>query len=384
MQILTALDIAAIVLVGIHFGVPLTYYWYLKRKWLLKPWNIKLDPNYKPKITVIIPTYNEVKLIEKKMDNIYGQEYPKDKLEVIIIDSASTDGTLEKVRQWIEQHANPTNFKLIQEPERKGKAHALNTALKYVTGKVVIITDVDSWWPGDNTLMETIKWLADPKIGAVSCLKRPANPGKTRIEESYRQYYNILRIAESKVWSTPIFHGELAAFKADLLNKLGGFPTDIGADDSYVATRIALMGLRAIIPETIWCIEDVPKGIDYHSWRIRRAQHLIQHFLKIIKLLKNSPNKKLRTVLTVEIYLHLVNPWLLLIGLIILIMETLSGFIFSLTVLIIGLLALALKSFRTWVITQMYLIISMVKNIYTKELIWKKQSKESNIMTIKK
>jgi len=76
-----------------------------------------------------------------------------------------------------------------------------------------------------------------------------------------------------------VFHGELAAFRRDLLEKLGGFPTDVGADDSHIATRIALMGYRAVTVDNAWCVEAVPRG-GYHKWRIRRAQHLIQHLAK--------------------------------------------------------------------------------------------------------
>lgn len=65
------LELVAIALITIHFEVPLIYYWYLKTKWLNKPWNIKVNSNYKPKTTIIVPTYNEVHLIEEKLDNIY-------------------------------------------------------------------------------------------------------------------------------------------------------------------------------------------------------------------------------------------------------------------------------------------------------------------------
>jgi len=96
--------------------------------------------------------------------------------------------------------------------------------------------------------------------------------GAAGVEEGYRQYYNVLRVAESKVYATPIFHGELAAFKTNLLKGLDGFPTDIGADDSHTATKISLKGFRAIIPDDLWVEKRVPEE-KYFSWRIRRAQH---------------------------------------------------------------------------------------------------------------
>lgn len=66
-----SIEIIAIVLLTIHFGIPLAYYYYAKTRWLPRPWNLRLDPNYQPKITIIIPIYNEANLIQSKLDNIH-------------------------------------------------------------------------------------------------------------------------------------------------------------------------------------------------------------------------------------------------------------------------------------------------------------------------
>jgi len=63
---------AMVVLALIHFGVPLSYYYYLK-KWLGKPWNMRRDPWYKPKVSIMVLTYNQAKLVEEKLDDIYEQ-----------------------------------------------------------------------------------------------------------------------------------------------------------------------------------------------------------------------------------------------------------------------------------------------------------------------
>ena len=275
------------------------------------------------------------------------------------------------MEKWAKEHKD-VKLKLIREPKRRGKAHALNNALKHATGEILVIADADALWPR-NALSEAIKWLSDPIVGAVSCLKYPEKNDVMSVEGDYRYYYNIMRVAESKAWSTPIFHGELAAFRRNLLVEIGGFPTDIGADDSYTATRIALMGYRAIIPEALWCMEAVPSN-GYPRWRVRRAQHLIQHFLKVIKL-KKSP-REFRKVLYMEIFLHLINPWLLPIIVIILIISTIIfSSLFALATFILGSLLLALGQYRTWLSTQLFLLIAYLKNLVTKEIVWRKQEK---------
>jgi len=364
------LESVALALASIHFGVPLLYYLYLKR-WFSKPWGIKVDYSYRPRVSIIIPTYNEAELIERKLDNIYGQSYPVDRLEVIVIDSASSDGTPEIVRRWAEKHSD-LRLMLIEEPVRRGKAYALNTALRYASGEIVMVTDADSLWLSRRALAEAMKWFSDPVVGAVSCVKVPESSGVAGVEESYREFYNIVRIAESKAWSTPIFHGELAAFRRSLLEKLGGFPIDIGADDSYTATKIALLGFRSIISEDVRCIEMVPRR-GYHMWRIRRAQHLIQHFLKTLREGAKTP-KPFRYILYTESFLHLVNPWILLVAAILLATSAVIGSTIAIMLLAVGVALLLYKPYRTWITTQLYLIAA-VRNLWTKEIAWEKQPK---------
>jgi len=363
------LELIALILAGIHFGIPLTYYYYAKTRWLPKPWNVKIDENYRPKVTIIIPTYNEEKIIKERLENIYNQTYSKELIEVIIVDS-SNDKTPEIVESWHKSH-NDITLSLIKESERKGKAFALNEALKHTNSNIVIVADADALWP-KNALCETVKWFSDPSIGAVSCLKKPTNLGFLSTEEGYRNYYNILRLAESKAYSTPIFHGELAAFRKEFLLKINGFPTDIGSDDSHTATEIASIGYRSITPE-IWINEKIPKE-GYASWKIRRAQHLIQHFMKATKL--RIKNKTFKKILVTETYLHIINPWILFAATILLAVDILLfKSIISLILLLIGSFLLSIKEYRTWLIQQIYLMIATIKNIKTKEIAWKKQEK---------
>ena len=369
------LDILLIMAIGlalIHFGFPLAYYCYLKKLWLNRPWDVRGDSEYKPRVSIIVPTYNEANLVKQKLDNIASQDYPKDLVEIIVVDSASTDGTLEVAKEWIAGHRD-VKAKLIEENVRRGKANALNKALEVAMGDVVVITDVDSTWPSRDTLANALSWFSDPLVGAVTCLKMPVGEGFAGVERGYRDYYNVVRLGESKKHSTPVFHGELAAFRKDLLVQLGGFPTDIGSDDSHTATLIALEGYRAIAVDNAACTELVP-GKGYHMWRIRRAQHLVQHFAKTLKLLPKAP-KDFKPVLLAETWLHLFNPWLLLLATTILLHKALTGTATAIALLATGLALLLLKPYRTWIATQIYLITASIRNIWTKEIAWEKQGK---------
>jgi biofilm PGA synthesis N-glycosyltransferase PgaC len=362
----------ALALALVHFGLPIAYYLYLRAVWLGRPWGVRRDHNFKPMVTVIVPTYNEARLIESKLDDIARQDYSRGRLEVIVVDSASTDGTVEAVKRWSE--GNPgLNLRVISEPARMGKAYALNNALMRASGDIVVITDADSKWASQRTLSNAVAWLSDSTVGAVTCVKNPEREGFLGVEGGYRGFYNTVRLAESKVWSTPVFHGELAAFKRELLEAVGGFPTDIGADDSHTATLVALRGYRTIAVDDVECIEKVPEE-GYHAWRVRRAQHLVQHFLKTLRHMGGAPSR-LKPILLVEAYLHLVNPWLLPIVTLLLLYRVLGGSIVAIIVLTIGVVLLICKPYRTWIVTQLYLIIGAIRNLWMKEIAWKKQAK---------
>jgi len=362
----------ALLLAFTHFSIPLAYYCYLKSRWLSRSWGIRRDPGYRPRVSIVIPTYNEAGLIQHKLDNVVEQNYPQELLEVIVVDSASSDGTAEAVKKWIDNHRG-VRVVLIEEPVRRGKGFALNIALRYVSSEIVVVTDADSLWPSRDVLANAVSWFADPAIGAVTCIKSPAGKGFAGVEQGYREFYNVVRVGESKKFSTPVFHGELAAFRKDLLLELGGFPTDIGADDSYTATLIALRGYRAIAVDNALCVELVPRK-GYHMWRIRRAQHLVQHFAKVSRHLFRAP-KEFRCILLAEAYLHLANPWLLLASVITLLYSAANGSALAVALLALGILLLLYKPFRTWVATQLYLAIATVRNLWTREIVWVKHVK---------
>jgi len=364
--------ITALVLVAIHFGTPLGYYWYAKTRWLPKPWNIRVDGNYRPKITVIIPTYNEAEFIQNKLDNIYDQDYPKSLMEVIVVDSASTDGTTELVEEWSSKHRD-INLELIKEPIRHGMVPALNYALQHcqIHGEITVFTDVDAFWDAD-ALTRVTKYFADPNVGAVTASIMPTTLTNVFLEGVYRNYYNLLRIAESKVHSTPIHNGTLVAFRTSLLYKMGGLPCYTGNDDSTPASVVAFMGYRAIQVDDIIVKEPVRKS-QFHR-KIRRAQHLLLSFLKTKEYTKKLGvyryTKPFERIWKVEWWLHLVNPWLLTTAAILPVMSAFYDSLTAIALLGAGLIFLMSKLYRMWVLQQVYLVVAALRNLWTKEMVW--------------
>jgi cellulose synthase/poly-beta-1,6-N-acetylglucosamine synthase-like glycosyltransferase len=115
---------AAAALAAAHFVAPLAYYSYARR-WLRRPWGVEPREGHTPTITIIIPTYNEAPLIEAKLDDIARQNYPPDKFQNMVADSALTEDIPDK-----PQH-NHQDAKKSTAEKRGIPHHSYNTPHRF-------------------------------------------------------------------------------------------------------------------------------------------------------------------------------------------------------------------------------------------------------------
>ncbi|MEM2507576.1 MAG: glycosyltransferase [Nitrososphaeria archaeon] len=288
------------------FGVATLIFITMKRA-ARKPWQIKIH-DYKPKISILVPTYNEADIIRLKLENLIRLKYPTDLMQVIVVDSNSTDQTVNIVKNFIEQHSL-NNFKVLVQTERMGKSAALNFALKYCNCDVVIVSDADCFWP-PNILEKALPFLADPSVAAVSGPKILLNPNSTRVtklEDFYLNSMNLMKLGESKVGSTLLFEGGFGAYKMKALTSFD--PYNTGSDDCGTVIKLIENGYRALL---------VPEARFYSAFpitwkgkvgiKIRRANQLVRVFWKYMCLLFASRIKcSIRTVVQ-GILLYIIGP----------------------------------------------------------------------------
>ena len=176
------------------------------------------DYSVQPFVSVIVPTYNEEKVIAERMENLVELDYPKDNYEIIVVDSDSTDSTTEIVEETIKEHDKP-NTRLIKEEERKGKASAINLGKKHAKGEIVLITDANSIFD-KNVLKEIMPHFKDPKVGAVSGRYFISNPDETppSSEAFYWEIEYITLLGESFLDSISTVIGTISAWRKELMN----------------------------------------------------------------------------------------------------------------------------------------------------------------------
>jgi len=120
------------------------------------------DPTYRPSVTVILPVHNEAQRIEAKIANMLALDYPRDRLQVVVIGDGCTDDTLERAVE--AGHGMVSGHAL---PARAGKAAALNAGLERATGEIVVFTDAGILLDR-GALVSLVGHFRDPVVGCVS------------------------------------------------------------------------------------------------------------------------------------------------------------------------------------------------------------------------
>lgn len=197
------------------------------------------DYNYKPFITILVPTYNEEKVINDRIINLNQLEYPEDKYEIIVVDSGSQDNTQKIVKEATNNSRVP--LKLMSENERRGKASAINYGKKSARGEIILVTDANSVFT-KNVLKEMIPHFKDPKIGAVGGRHIIADLHNSIAQSNqfYLELEYVMRSGETALDSACLFHGEINAWRKDI----GEADTKNLSEDLDMAIKIRKKGYK--------------------------------------------------------------------------------------------------------------------------------------------
>jgi cellulose synthase/poly-beta-1,6-N-acetylglucosamine synthase-like glycosyltransferase len=223
----------------------------------LRPNPVARRPHF-PQVSILVCTYNEARVIERRIENLLESEYPLDKLEILIVDAASPDGTAEVVERYCKAHV-AAPVRLLREDERRGKVSAINLGLSQAEGELIVLTDGPTlYWP--STIRLVVENFGDPRVGAVTGRWADyAYEAETPAQESRRPvigFRNLFRRLESEVDSTTVLTGELTAFRKSLLHEI---PAEVVIDDLYIALSVREQGYRVIADSRAQYTEKSPE-----------------------------------------------------------------------------------------------------------------------------
>ena len=194
---------------------------------------------FAPGVSVIVPAYNEGKVILRTIESLLAQEYTGE-IEIVVVDDGSSDRTYQTALQAYGTHPRVR----IYRKENGGKSSALNFGLTKAHHDIVIGLDADTIFATD-TVAELVQPLADPTVGAVAGNAKVGNRVNlvTRWQAlEYVTSQNLDRRAFSLLNGITVVPGAVGAWRRSLIQEVGGFQNDTLAEDQDLTLRIRRTG----------------------------------------------------------------------------------------------------------------------------------------------
>jgi len=188
---------------------------------------VPIDINYTPSVSIIIPCFNEEEWIQRTVLSCINQDYPIDKLEVIVVDDCSDDKSVAKIQEIIQRLYKETEkfntknrIKYVVQEENKGKRDALAWGTQLAKHDLVVFVDSDSFLD-PFAIRNLVQPFKDPKMGGVSGRTDVANTytnGLTKMQ-SVRYYiaFRIMKAAEAYFDAVTCLSGPLACYKKEIV-----------------------------------------------------------------------------------------------------------------------------------------------------------------------
>jgi peptidoglycan-N-acetylglucosamine deacetylase len=200
--------------------------------------------SYKPKVAVLIPAYNEEKVIERTVRSALDSDYPN--LHVIVIDDGSKDRTLEVARLAFAQEEAEGRVLILTKPNA-GKAEALNYGLEHLTDEEIFVgIDADTIIAPD-AISHLVPHFLNPRVGAIAGNAKVGNRVNlwTRWQAlEYITSQNFERRALDTMGAVSVVPGAIGAWRVAPVRQAGGFHVDTVAEDADLTMALLRRGYR--------------------------------------------------------------------------------------------------------------------------------------------
>lgn len=189
--------------------------------------SVEVDPEYTPGVSILIPCFNEEQWIQQTILSCINQDYPIDKLEVIVIDDCSNDKSVEKIKEIVdrlfkedERYKVKERLKYIVQEQNAGKREALAVGAKVAKHELLVFVDSDSFL-APNAIRNLVQPFKDPKMGGVAGRTDVANTYTNVLTkmQSVRYYiaFRIMKAAEARFDTVTCLSGPLACYRRDIV-----------------------------------------------------------------------------------------------------------------------------------------------------------------------
>lgn len=283
---------------------------------------VKVDPDYTPGVTILIPCFNEEEWIQRTIISCMNQEYPVDRLEVIVIDDCSTDRSVEKIKEIIDQlkqesyerYEVANRLSYIVQPKNAGKRDALVVGAEKAKHDLVVFVDSDSFLD-PFAIINIVQPFKDPKMYGVSGRTDVANTYTNALTkmQSVRYYiaFRVMKAAEAVFDAVSCLSGPLACYRKKIIlekkdawlnQRFLGQKATFG--DDRAMTNFILREHRTSYQDTAVCSTIVPNR---HSVFLKQQMRWKRSWLRE-SLIAGSFMWKKEPFAAVSFYMGLIVP----------------------------------------------------------------------------
>lgn len=248
------------------------------------------------KVSILIPAHNEEKVIARTIEAMLNLEYPRDRLEILVINDGSSDATAAIVSRSAERDDRVRLFNVPEGEGGRGKSRALNLGLQQTDAEFIAVYDADNT-PHPSALKYLMaQLLMDNSLGAVLGKFRTVNKSRNLLTRFINietlSFQSMLQAGRWKLFKVATLPGTNFVVRRNLLDKLGGWDEEAITEDSELSIRIYMEGYR---------IKYVPYAITYEqepetwsSWIKQRTRwvrgnnYVATKFVKQIPVFRNK------------------------------------------------------------------------------------------------
>ncbi|MCW4044680.1 MAG: glycosyltransferase family 2 protein [Candidatus Bathyarchaeota archaeon] len=265
---------------------------------------------FEPTVAILIPARDEENVIGRLLQRMVELTYPKDKLQVTVVNDGSSDNTGRIADEYAKQYAF---IKVLHRDRRdggKGKAAAMNAGLRQSIGEIVLCFDAD-YCPQREIVEKLVEGFADPTVGAVQgrvvVLNEPQNTVTRLVALERIGGYRVDQEARDTLSLTPQFGGTVGGFRRSLLERLGGWDESTLAEDTDLTFRTRLAGYKIRYVGGAECYEEaVDNWKAYrkqrYRWALGHMQCCLRHSWKVIKSKRLKMKEKVDGLLLLHVY----------------------------------------------------------------------------------
>lgn len=273
------------------------------------------NPNNIPFVSIQLPVYNEMYVMERLLENISKMDYPKDKLEIQVLDD-STDESLELTQKLVKQlKLSGVNIMHIHRTKRTGfKAGALKEGLKVAKGEFIAIFDAD-FLPRPNWLKETIPYFKDENIGVVQTRWSHLNRNHsvlTKIQAfALDAHFTLEQVGRNSKSHFINFNGTAGVWRKTCILEAGNWEGDTLTEDLDLSYRAQLKNWKFKYLEDVETPAELPMAISaartqQFRWNKGGAENFRKMAWKLVK------NKRISAKTKAHGLLHLLNSTMFL------------------------------------------------------------------------